>query len=63
MNKLRDEDGNWYSRYRNKVMNIGEELKRKRAEGQTRYKRKRVQRLPIGYRSQAYSDDERKEEW
>ena len=58
LNNLEDEDRAWYNRYRNKLSNIGEETKRKRAESQAKYQRKRKQRLSIGYRTFYFSDDD-----
>ena len=61
LHKLRDEDRDWYNRYRNRLTDIGNSYKRKRSESQAKYKRKRKQRLNIGYRVYILSDDETKQ--
>ena len=61
LHKLRDEDRDWYKRYRNLLNDISNSYKRKRAESRAKYKHKRKQRLNIGYRVNILSDDETKE--
>ena len=61
LHKLRDEDGDRYNFYRNRLTDIGSSYKRKRAESQEKYKRKRKQRLNIGYRVNILNDYETEE--
>ena len=58
MHKLRDVDGDWFTRYKKRLNCIGETNKRKRAESQSKYRAKRKLRLGIGYRSKIVSDDD-----
>ena len=62
LHSLRDEDKNWYCRYRNWLDSKGDDTKRKRAEIQARYKRKRSLRLSLGYRTNIFSDNDTQEE-
>ena len=55
---LRADDGRWYRRYSNRLLHIGEEKKRKRAESQALYIARRRQRLRETYRSANLSDTE-----
>ena len=41
MHKLREVDGDWSNRYRNRLLYIGNENKRKRNESQAKYRKKR----------------------
>jgi len=50
LNPLRQTDGEWYTRYRNRLIGIGNEKKRKRAEVQANFRERRRRRLSIGYR-------------
>lgn len=56
MHKLRDDEGSCYNRYRNRMNNIDESNKRKRAASQAKYRTKRKQRLNIDFCSIILSD-------
>lgn len=58
---LRGGDSEWYNRYVNRLVHIGDAKKRKRAEAQAMYREHRKQRLRVGYRA-ATTDTEETEE-
>ncbi len=58
MHKLRDEDGVWYNRFYNRLIDIGETKKRTRTQSQSKYRKKRNARLSIGSRSTILDSDE-----
>ena len=61
MHPLRNDDNEWFNRYRNRLLKLGEERKRKRAETQALYRARRTQRLRFGYRDVAGELDETQE--
>ena len=48
---LRTDDGKWYTRYINRLVHIGDDKKRKRADAQAMYAARRKQRLREQYRT------------
>eukprot|EP00171_Calliarthron_tuberculosum_P021823 IDg21823t1 len=60
---LRSVDSDWYNRYMNRLLHIGDSRKRKRAETQAMYRERRKQRLRVGYRVASTEDDETQEEY
>ena len=62
LHSLKDVDGEWFTRHRNRLISIGATNKRKRAEAQSKYRKKRKLRLEIGYRGyNGESEDETQE--
>lgn len=61
LHKLLDEDWALYNRYRKRLTDIGDSFKRKRADSQTKYERKREHRLNIGHRVNILSGNENEE--
>ena len=58
IHKLRDDDSEWYNRYKNRLLHVGVMTKRKRAESQAKYRKKRKVRLQIGYRAANVATDD-----
>ena len=48
---VRENDGEWLNRFRNRLVDVGDSTKRKRAEAQLKYRKERKLRLQMGYRS------------
>lgn len=55
---LRNEDGDWYSRYLNAMLAISEDRKRKQAETTETYRANKRRRLGMGYRPQTILETE-----